>query len=493
MAKNNGKKFNTTLKETIEQEGMIRRLKGLSFALFKLKTLCLIKYVYFFPEAGLYDHNSSYYEQQQLDAVIQQSKEDAKRISKSDQEKDLSSEERVDLPAKRIPKLDQEKDLSSEERVDLPVEKVTGFEDDFHIVNDDDLTEITPKDTSSSTQKSGKKKPVWNEISDDEDDFFQTKGKADGALKIAAKPLLKNNASKLQKANLSSTDSQKVVPVESYGNKMVAASRKKSEDNTESPNSGRLFKSRRGDLIISPDEINDILSDKKSDTEDDDFVSGHPPPRQNKTINRNKTEQSNPGPKQKVAAMKVLCKKYSEMLIQIKNVPAFPFPEDPNFDSSVPRQQLIENEERLKASRSSNFDPIKWSKPIILSATNSRRRRPIFNQPSTSRRTPPEDAQVDSVDAVEIVCDSPPAASVRKLDISPSSPILKTRKRSDGSNGIPDTEMEVDRKSPIVIKEVFNIITAFIIDFHLKHSLCFYRIPQSARSVTSYFHSVPLR
>lgn len=382
----------------------------------------------------MYDSYSTYQEQKQLDAVIQQSKEDAKRI----------------------PKPDQEIDLPSEERVDLPVDKrVTGFEDDFHIVNDDDdLTEITQKDTST-TQKSGKKKPVWNQISDDEDDFFQTKGKADGALKVAAKPFLKN-ASKLQKANLSSTDSQKVVPVESYGNKMVLASRKKGEDNTESPNSSRLLKSRRGDLIISPDEINDILSEKKSDTEDDDFVSGHPPPRQIKTINRNKTEQSIPGPKQKVAAMKVLCKKYSEMLIQIENVPAFPFPEDPNFDSSEPRQQLIENEERLKASRSSNFEPIKWSKPIILSATNSRRRRPIFNQPSTSRRTPPKDAQEDSVDAVEIVCDSPPAASVRKLDISPSSPILKTRKRSGGSNGISDTEMEVDRKSPIVIKEVFE-------------------------------------
>jgi hypothetical protein len=29
MAKNSGKKFNTTLKETIEQEEIIRRLKGM--------------------------------------------------------------------------------------------------------------------------------------------------------------------------------------------------------------------------------------------------------------------------------------------------------------------------------------------------------------------------------------------------------------------------------------------------------------------------------
>jgi len=457
MAKNNGKKllFNTTLQETMEQEGMNRRLKGILVQ--KKKSTSLYSPILFlcvFPEAGIYDHNDTYEVRKQLDEMLQQSKEDAKKTEKS-------------VPSEQT---------------------VASFDDEFNIVeDDDDLKEINYTDTTTSTNKPRKKSPLWKcYLSVDEDENFQTTGKPGSSFKVETKPFQKN-ASKLQKAKPLNIDSKKFVQATvSYGSKMVAASIKTSDDSTESPNSRS---SRRGDLIISPDEIDDgeeftfkieplkgssrngNLSSRKgettmgnkSDTEEDDFIDD-PPPRQKENVNRTKTEQSNPSQKLKLATMKTLCKKYSEMLNRIENVPAFPIPEDLDYDSKGPCQLLIENEEKLKVTQSLGYKPIKWRKPIILSANSNRRRRQIFNQPSTSRTTPPIDAQEDSVDAVEIVCDSPPAASMRKLDISPASPVFESnasRKRSGGSNGIIEAEMEVDRKSPIDIKEVLQFHFSF--------------------------------
>lgn len=450
MAKNNGRKqlFNIALQETMEQEGMNRRLKGILAFLKSLSLSTLIVFLCVFPEAGIYDHNDTYETRKELDQILQQSKEDAKKTEKS-------------VPSEQT---------------------VTSFDDDFNIVNDDDeLKEISHTDTTTSTNRFRKKSPSWLFDSENEEENLQTLRKPCSSSRVETKPFQKN-ASKLQKAKTSSIDSKKLVqtsPV-SYGSKMVAASIQKGDGSTESPNSSRPLSSRRGDLIISSDEIDDVYEfplkieplkrssrngnsrkgettmEKKSDyTEDDDFIDD-PPPRQKEYVNRTKTEQSNPSQKAKLATMKTLCKKYSEMLNRIENVEAHPMPEDLNYDSKGPSQLLIENEEKLKVIHSLGYKPIKWRKPIILSANSNRRRRQIFNQPSTSRTTPPVDAQEESVDAVEIVCDSPPAASMRKLDISPASPIFESRKRSGGSNRIIEAEMEVDRKSPIENKEVLQ-------------------------------------
>jgi hypothetical protein len=448
MAKNNGRKqlFNIALQETMEQEGMNRRLKGILAFLKSLSLSTLIVFLCVFPEAGIYDHNDTYETRKELDQMLQQSKEDAKKTEKS-------------VPSEQT---------------------VTSFDDDFNIVDDDDdLKEISHTDTTTSTNRFRKKSPKW--LTESEEENLQTIGKPCSSSRVETKPFQKN-ASKLQKAKTSSIDSKKLVqtsPV-SYGSKMVAASIQKRDGSTESPNSSRPLSSRRGDLIISSDEIDDVyefplkieplkrssrngnsrkgettMEKKSDDTEDDDFIDD-PPPRQKEYVNRTKTEQANPSQKAKLATMKTLCKKYSEMLNRIENVEAHPMPEDLNYDSKGPSQLLIENEEKLKVIHSLGYKPIKWRKPIILSANSNRRRRQIFNQPSTSRTTPPVDAQEESVDAVEIVCDSPPAASMRKLDISPASPIFESRKRSGGSNGIIEAEMEVYRKSPIENKEVLQ-------------------------------------
>lgn len=130
-------------------------------------------------------------------------------------------------------------------------------------------------------------------------------------------------------------------------------------------------------------------------------------------------------PRVKAAAMKLKFKKYSQVLAQVETIQPNPLPDDYNFESKGSYEKLIENEERLKrVSQKSWSESGKWSRPILLNASNSRRRRLYFNPPS--KRTSPIREVTQPTDVFEIIDNSSPVSSSRKLSVSPQSPVLES-------------------------------------------------------------------
>lgn len=412
------KKIMKTLQSSKEEEEINRRLKA----------------------AGLYDHEDTYEARRQLDEVLQKSKEESVKRTK------------VDLASWQTS---------------------TSFENAFNIVDDDEdiVPELSPP-VCASSKKNGRKPPQWKALSDDEhdDENLQANIECEAADPLeGTSNLVPRKHLNLQKGK--PVDAKKLVLTakESYGSKMVAASLKKGEEN-KTLNSNRPLRSKRGDLIITPDELSDVedvpenelrnvdmngssTKDEETirkafDSEDDDFTS-LPVPKSNQ--NRGKSDPPGSGLKTKIGTMRALCNKYSEMLKKIEQITPSPLPEELDFENKGPYQQLIENEEKSKIDQRSCSRPMKWRKPIILTVSNNRRRRQMFKKSPTNNTSLPVDAKIDHRD--DIICDSPPASSsMVNLDAPPTSPVFESsasRKRLGGSKEITDIGIESDRKSPV--------------------------------------------
>ncbi|XP_057364699.1 uncharacterized protein LOC130685418 [Daphnia carinata] len=412
------KKLLKILQSSTEEEEINRRLKA----------------------AGLYDHEDTYEARRQLDEVLQKSKEES--VNRT----------RVDLASRK---------------------SSTSFEDAFNIVDDDEdiVPELSPP-VSTSTKKNGRKPPQWKPLSDDDHDDEDLQAnlecKAADPLEGTSNLVPKNHLN-LQKGK--PVDAKKLVLTakESYGSKMVAASLKKGEEN-KSLSSDRLLRPKRGDLIITPDELSDAenvpeieplnmdisgsaskdeeATSKSFNSEDDDFTAC---PASKNNQNRGKPDSPGSGWKSKIGTMRALCNKYSEMLKKIEQITPSPLPEELDFENKGPYQQLIENEEKSKIDKSSCSRPIKWGKPIILTMSNNKRRRQMFKKSQTNDTSLPVDTKIDQRE--EIICDSPPASSSTfRLDIPPTSPVFESsasRKRLGGSKEITEMGIEIGRKSPV--------------------------------------------
>ncbi|KAI9562192.1 hypothetical protein GHT06_013157 [Daphnia sinensis] len=412
------KKFMKTLQSSTEEEEINRRLKA----------------------AGLYDHEDTYEARRQLDEVLQKSKEESVNRTK------------VDLASWQAS---------------------TSFENAFNIVDDDEdiVTEPSPP-VSTFAKNNGRKPPQWKPLSDDEhedeDLSANIERKAADPLEGTSNSVTRNHIN-LQKGKPVEAKKLVLAAKESYGSKMVSAALKKDEEN-KTQNPTRLLRPKRGDLIITPDELSDVedvqqieplnvdisgRSPKDEETtrkgfnsEDDDFATW-PVPKSNQ--NRGKSDSHGSGLKMKIGTMRALCNKYSEMLNKIEKMTASPLPEKFDFDNRGPYQQLIENEEKSKIDRSSCPRPMKWGKPIILTVSNNKRRRQMFKKSPTHDTSLPVDTKIDHRD--EIICDSPPAStSTANLYVPPTSPVFESsasRKRLGGSKEITEIGIEIARKSPV--------------------------------------------
>ncbi len=319
--------------------------------------------------------------------------------------------------------------------------------------------EESKESTVGSSTKKQEKKTDWKHLvtskSSDEDEF-EILGRKSGTSAVGLSKTIRRKKLNSQKGHklADRNDSKKSATVESYGNKMVAAALKKSEKYTVDliPNpiepSHMLTISKKNNEIKKPEngfehvKVLPSPEPQKShppspDTDDDDF-----PPL---LKDRNKSNQLlfglNQVPKSKVLAMKARARRFSDLLTQVEQY--LPLPDINDFESKGSYQKLIETEEQLKkVTQDSSYKFVKWKKLIVLNTSNNRRRH--HNPPSTSNSSPRYDAQ--ATDAFDIP-DSPPASSLRKLDLSSISPVLESgAPRSKSaialSNEVFDTEMD---------------------------------------------------
>lgn len=366
----------------------------------------------------------------------------------------------------------------------LPDPKLTSFEDEFNIVDDEDDIPM-----NNSSVKQHRETPQWKSLFVDSDEEFDsllaTPTKNLNSVKSPFNPLQQQHSLNLQGVKPKNVLG-KAKTEESYGSKMLAASMKKNEDNTNAhaSSSCQLVAKKINHLKV-PEKRNEKKNNfseattahhsdtrkdgsissinSNCDTDDDDFL---PMPKERVGKSDQPSSSFTQVPKIKTAAMKVKMKKYSEMLKLVDQKIPNSLPDTYDFQSKGSYEKLIEDEERLKRiCQESCYKPVKWRRPIILDASNNRKRRPNFNPPFKKNSPPMEVTQA----ANEIICDSPPASSLRKLNLSPQSPVLeivasRNRSRVDITEII-DAEMESPLKQKIT-NHIEKVIPSFRGFFH---------------------------